>query len=218
MHICINNLGHYWFRKWLVAWSAPSHYLNQCWNIVNWNFGNKLQWNFNQNFNIFIQENAFENVICEMSAILSRPHVLTLVSRSQWVHPSCGCIVTGHQQVQGSTHSSWKKRLPFSHLTFSNPFSWMKIMIFWFKFLFFFHYLNQCWLISNWLSVLWHSPESNSTRSAYELNTQHVFRIKLPKITTSSRGHWLKAHPGPVLLSKWRPLLEPILWALRPHF
>ena len=33
----------------------------------------KLQWNFNQNSNIFIQENAFENVICEMTSILSRP-------------------------------------------------------------------------------------------------------------------------------------------------
>ena len=26
----------------------PSHYLNQCWNIVNWTLGNKLQWNFIQ--------------------------------------------------------------------------------------------------------------------------------------------------------------------------
>ena len=28
---------------------APSHYLNQCWVIVNWTIRNKLQWNFNQN-------------------------------------------------------------------------------------------------------------------------------------------------------------------------
>ena len=34
---------------------------------------NKFQWNFNQNFNIFIQENAFESVVCEMAAMLSRP-------------------------------------------------------------------------------------------------------------------------------------------------
>ena len=34
---------------------------------------NKLQWNFNQNSNIFIQENAFESVVCEMAAMLSRP-------------------------------------------------------------------------------------------------------------------------------------------------
>ena len=33
----------------------------------------KLQWNFNQNSNILIEENTFEDVVCEMSAILSRP-------------------------------------------------------------------------------------------------------------------------------------------------
>ena len=27
-----------------APWTAPSHYLNQCWNIVNWTLGNKLQW------------------------------------------------------------------------------------------------------------------------------------------------------------------------------
>ena len=30
-------------------WSAPSNYLNQCWNIVNWTLRNKLKWNFSQN-------------------------------------------------------------------------------------------------------------------------------------------------------------------------
>ena len=52
---------------------APSHYLNQCWNIINWTLRNKLQWNFNRNSNIFIHENALENVVCEMASILSRP-------------------------------------------------------------------------------------------------------------------------------------------------
>ena len=46
-HICVSELGQHWFRQWLVTWSAPSHYLNQCWNIVNWTFRNKLQWNSN---------------------------------------------------------------------------------------------------------------------------------------------------------------------------
>ena len=52
---------------------APSHYLNQCWNIVIWTLRNKLQRNFNWNLYIFIQENAFEHVVCEMAFILSRP-------------------------------------------------------------------------------------------------------------------------------------------------
>ena len=34
--------------------------------------GNKLQWNLNQNLYIFIQENAFENVIWKMAPILSQ--------------------------------------------------------------------------------------------------------------------------------------------------
>ena len=48
-HICVSELGQHWFRQWLVAYSAPSHYRNQCWFIVNWTLRNKLQWNSNQN-------------------------------------------------------------------------------------------------------------------------------------------------------------------------
>ena len=52
------KISHHCF-EWLVAWPAPSHYLNQCWKIVNWTLGNKLQWNLNRNLYIFIQENEF---------------------------------------------------------------------------------------------------------------------------------------------------------------
>ena len=54
----------------LVA-PVPSPYLNQCWNIVNWTLRNKLQWNSNQNTKLFVHENACENVVWEMAAILS---------------------------------------------------------------------------------------------------------------------------------------------------
>ena len=40
-------------RLVLVTCSAPSHHINQYWNIVNWSFWNKVQWNFNQNRIIF---------------------------------------------------------------------------------------------------------------------------------------------------------------------
>ena len=76
-HICISELGQHWFRYWLVACSVPSHYLNQNWLIVNWTLRNKLQWNSNQNTKLFIHENAFENVVCKMAAILSRGEELT---------------------------------------------------------------------------------------------------------------------------------------------
>ena len=37
----------------------------QCWLIVNWTQGNKFQWNLKRNYIIFIQENAFENIVCQ---------------------------------------------------------------------------------------------------------------------------------------------------------
>ena len=43
---------------------------------------NKLQWNLNQNLYIFIQENAFENVSCEMASILSLPHYVNSLGLS----------------------------------------------------------------------------------------------------------------------------------------
>ena len=58
--------------------AGPSHYLNQCLNIVNWTLGNKLQWNFNRNWNIFIQENALENVVCRWQAFCLGHNVLKL--------------------------------------------------------------------------------------------------------------------------------------------
>ena len=36
----------------------------------------ELQWNFNRNLYIFIQENAFENVVWKMAAILSLPQCI----------------------------------------------------------------------------------------------------------------------------------------------
>ena len=38
-----------------------------------WTLRNKLQWNYNRNSNIFIQESASEIAVCEMAAILSWP-------------------------------------------------------------------------------------------------------------------------------------------------
>ena len=63
---------------WLVASSAPSHYLKQCWFIVYWNIRNTFQWNWNQITAILIQENQFDIVICKVAEILSRPQCVKL--------------------------------------------------------------------------------------------------------------------------------------------
>ena len=44
-HVQVVELGQHWFRYWLVASTAPSHYLNQCCLIVNRTLRNKRQWN-----------------------------------------------------------------------------------------------------------------------------------------------------------------------------
>ena len=49
-----------------------SHYLNQCWVIINWTLRNKLQRNCNQSAKFPNRENASENVLCAMASILSR--------------------------------------------------------------------------------------------------------------------------------------------------
>ena len=66
--------------------TAPSHYLKQCWIIVNWTLRNKLQWNFNRNSNILIQGNALEHVVCEMAYILSRPQCVNSTKAGKCVH------------------------------------------------------------------------------------------------------------------------------------
>ena len=77
----------------------PSHYLNQCWHIVNCTHRNKLQWNFNQNSYIFIQQNAFENVR-KMLAILSRPQCVNTME--------CHCNIAHYLTV---THDRYPHRL-----------------------------------------------------------------------------------------------------------
>ena len=57
-----------------LAYLMPSHYLNQCWNILNLTLNlNKLQRNLKPNSYIFIQENASEHVVWKMVGILSQP-------------------------------------------------------------------------------------------------------------------------------------------------
>ena len=51
---------------------APSHCLIQYWFSVNWALRNKLQWYSYRHSIIFIDENAFENIVCDFPTKLSR--------------------------------------------------------------------------------------------------------------------------------------------------
>ena len=136
---------------------APSHYLNQCWNIVNWTHRNKLQWNLNRNIYFFIQENAFENVVWKMEAILSPPQCVkgfiddtsTVAEAMAWCYQAMShnlnqcwpssmmlyCTTRG----QCLTHWGWDKMATILQTTLWNAFSSIKK----FKFRLKFHWIDS---------------------------------------------------------------------------
>ena len=59
-HTCVNKIIIIGLNN---GWSAPSHYLNKYWKIINWALGNKRQWNFNQ-------ENASQYGLCKMASMV----------------------------------------------------------------------------------------------------------------------------------------------------
>ena len=77
-HICVSKLTNIGSDNGLPPSRRQAIISTKCWYIVNWSLGNKFQWNLNQNQYIFIQENAFESVVCEMAAILSQPQCVKL--------------------------------------------------------------------------------------------------------------------------------------------
>ena len=116
---------------------APSHYLNQCWRIVNWTLGDKRQWNFNQNTKFFIHENAFENIVCEMVAILSRGRWvngdLYMIVAADWTDGVCGCIYCNWNSIVKLYVKKRSGSILVQVIT-----CWLMTPN---------HYLDQCWLI-----------------------------------------------------------------------
>ena len=47
-HIFVSESVHHYFTYWLGIYSAPSHYRNRCWIIINCTQKNKRQWQFHQ--------------------------------------------------------------------------------------------------------------------------------------------------------------------------
>ena len=75
----------------------------QCWTIVNWTFTNKLKSNFNRNSNIFIQNNALENAVCEIAFILSGPEYVNPIRTyyARWT------ISLSNLQAYFAWHNTW---------------------------------------------------------------------------------------------------------------
>ena len=115
MHICISILSIIGSDNGL----APSHYLNQCLNIVNWTLRNKLQWNINQNSYSFIQENAFENVVWKIAAILAS---------MSWVCAGRRCVVWNAWIPNWELHTGGgREQLWYTCNRLGNLYAWVKI-------------------------------------------------------------------------------------------
>ena len=105
MHICTSKLGHALLTHFpLVTHVCVSKLIiigsdngsspvrrqaiirTICWNIVNWKRRNKFQWNQMRNSYIFSQEDACENVVWKLAAILSWPDEL------MWLIGTCSVL------------------------------------------------------------------------------------------------------------------------------
>ena len=86
-------------------------------DIVHWKLRNKLQWNLNCNLYIFIQENAFENVIWKMAASLSRPQCVKAYGCSIHLHMLLYFTPLSNSKIQPSTNI-----IPNYHICFYFPF------------------------------------------------------------------------------------------------
>ena len=89
-HICVSKLSIHGSDNGL----SPGR-RNQCWNIVNLILGNKLHWNLNRNQYIFIQENAFENVVWKVLAICLGLNVLRDYNDNVKIKSLIQCLLTG---------------------------------------------------------------------------------------------------------------------------
>ena len=137
--------------------SAPSHYLNQRWFIVNWTLGNKFKWNLNRNSYIFAA-----NVDCKclpnwppfcpggddlktLSETKPRQSYLLMVSFIGTRAPVAASLTN-----KSLLHSLWPSDAMWRQRSGSTLAQVMACCLAAPS-----HYLNQCWLIIS--EVLWHS-------------------------------------------------------------
>ena len=66
-HICISKLSIIGSDNVLLPGRRQAIIWTNAANIVNWNLRSNFQWNLKRNSCIFLQENAFENVVCKQA-------------------------------------------------------------------------------------------------------------------------------------------------------
>ena len=103
---------------------VPSHYLNQCWCIMNQTLENKIKWNLNQNINIFIHKHAFENITCKMTAILLGVGSIIYAFWTDFVHVKLWLGVAAKQTTWVSLNCH-KSELRIGQVLINNYENWI---------------------------------------------------------------------------------------------
>ena len=84
--------NHHWFRKWLIAWSAPSHFLNQCWLLIN-----RTQGTIFSEIVIESRTFSFKKMRLKLSSAKLLPFCLDLNVLTHWCLMTKICVIkSGH--------------------------------------------------------------------------------------------------------------------------
>ena len=174
---------------------------------------NKLQWHFDRNSIIFIQENALEDVVCQMASILSRLHCVELNTiyweiedlwRGMYGY-NCVCMflfdllkafdMSDHNALRVDKTCPWVTYM--SQSTTSNTYSeWIgsSLYLAWWL-LAPSHCLNQSWRIVYWR--LRNKPErksnQNKTTTATTTTTTKIQIFPFAKILWIYRRYFVHA-------------------------
>ena len=133
-HVRVSELAQNWFRWWLVACSATSHYLNQCWLFCQLDPYEQASVKFESKYTTFLSWKWIWNVVWEMAAILPR---------GGWVWVD---------ELKIFMHLPWNTKWTMSHVSFSRkspvqPMQWRVTCIM---------LSNQC------IAHFTHSPPTNA--------------------------------------------------------
>ena len=105
--------NHYWFRQWLVAWSAPSLYLNQCCDIWIGLWGTDKIHTF-----------SFKEMDLKMSSVWWRPIFLGFIVLKLWIsilscHMHGYCMIADgkiHMRINNTQQSHFPDRFDYISL------------------------------------------------------------------------------------------------------
>ena len=135
----------------MVACRLFGHYLTPSLVVVNWTLRNQIQWNFDQNTRIVIHENASENIVGEMAAILPRGDKLeikeNIFKHTLVVHGICS---TSCLKIMHCGEEFYSRHLPlFMSLYNAMLFIWYFTSLFYSEITFLYH----CFAIFHWRSL-----------------------------------------------------------------